>query len=400
MEQAVRESVEVSMDALDDSTWDVIVIGAGPGGAIAALQAARQGLRTLLVDAKQFPRRKACGGCLSHSAVDTLRQAGLDRVLAELGAPRIDRVCLFSGNSYSELPLPAGYAIDRAEFDLSLTQQAVAAGVTFTSGCIAKVLGVQFGVQRISLTTPSRMHIAAARVAVVADGLLRSSLHADASTVSHPAPRSRIGVATRVAVRDSTLSFGAIEMSIAQHGYVGQVRLDNQRLLVAAALDRDVLRSRSIGEAVAMILGQRGEPIRESLLAVEWHAAPPLTRKPPNIAGERWFAVGDSAGYVEPFTGDGMAAALETGVAVTPWLAAAQRTWTRTLAATWTDEHRRIVGRRQWLCRGLAWALRRPWAVDALLSLCRHAPQFVSRTLVTVQHRTATCTNLGQAVIP
>jgi flavin-dependent dehydrogenase len=400
MEQAVTAIADASLDALGASAWDVIVIGAGPAGAIAAHQAARQGLRTLLVDAKRFPRRKVCGGCLSQSAVVTLKQAGLESLLLELGAPRIDRVCLFSGDSHSELPLPGGYAIDRAEFDLALAQRAIAAGVSFVTGCVAKVLGVESGVQRIGLTTPSRTTVASARVVVVADGLLRSSLHAEASAVASPAPRSRIGVATLVAARDAQPAFGAIEMSIACHGYAGQVRLDDQRTLIAAAIDRDLLSRRSIGEAVAMIVGKRGEPIRESLFAAEWQAAPPLTRKPPCIAGERWFAIGDAAGYVEPFTGDGMAAALETGVAVAPWLAAAQRTWTSELAAAWSIEHRRIVGRRQWLCRGLAWTLRRPWAADMLLSLCRHAPHFVSRTLATVQQRTAACTTLGQAAIP
>jgi flavin-dependent dehydrogenase len=262
------------------------------------------------------------------------------------------------------------------------------------------VLGVHSGVQRVCLTTSLRSTVAAARVAVVADGLLRSSLHADAATVASPAPNSRIGVATLVATSDSPLAFGAIEMSIAQRGYAGQVRLDDQRVLVAAAIDRSLLNSSSIGKAVGTILGKRGERIRESILAAVWQAAPPLTRKPPCIAGERWFAVGDAAGYVEPFTGDGMAAAIETGVAVTPWLAAAQRAWVPQLAAAWTAEHQRIVGRRQWLCRGLAWTLRRPWAADMLLSLCRHAPHFVSRTLTAVQHRATACTSLGQAAVP
>lgn len=393
-------AVDVSIDALGASAWDVIVIGAGPAGAVAALQAARQGLRTLLVEAKQFPRRKACGGCLSHSAVDTLQQAGLGRALLELGAPRINRVRLFAGKSCGDLPLPGGYAIDRAAFDLALAQRAVAAGVTFAAGCVARVLGVKSGLQRIGLTTPIRTTVASARVVVVADGLLRSSLHPDASAVVHPAPRARIGVATLIAVRDAPLASGVIEMSIAQHGYAGQVRLDDQRLLVAAAIDREMLSSRSIGEAVAVVLGKRGELFRESLVAAEWHSAPPLTRKPPNIAGERWFAVGDAAGYVEPFTGDGMAAALETGAAVTPWLAAAQRSWTSAMAAAWTDEHRRIVGRKQSLCRGLAWTLRRPWATGMLLSLCRRAPRLVSRTLATVQQRSTARTNLGQAAIP
>jgi flavin-dependent dehydrogenase len=399
MEQAMTSPMDVSIDALDASTWDVVVIGAGPAGAVAALDAARQGLRTLLVDAKRFPRRKACGGCLSQSAVATLKQVGLESVLHELDAPRIDRVRLFAGNSACDLHLPSGYAIDRSRFDLALVERAIAAGVTFAAGCVAKVLGVQSGVQRIGLTALNRTTVAAAHVAVAADGLLRSSLHAVAPSATGPTPRSRIGIAAMVDAHEAPLSTGVIEMSIARRGYAGQVRLNDRRLLVAAAIDRDMLTSRSSGKAVAEILGARGEPIRELLVAAEWHAAPPLTRRPTSIAGERWFAIGDAAGYVEPFTGDGMAAALETGVAVSSYLVAAQRSWTPELATAWTVEHRRIVTRRQWLCRALAWTLRRPWTTDMLLSLCRHAPHFVSRTLAAVQQRATACTTLRQAAI-
>ena len=51
------------------ATWDVIVIGAGPAGAVAARQVALAGLQTLLVDAKCFPREKVCGGYLNPPRV-------------------------------------------------------------------------------------------------------------------------------------------------------------------------------------------------------------------------------------------------------------------------------------------------------------------------------------------
>ena len=59
--------------------WDVIVIGAGPAGALAAREAARRQLKTLLVDRKTFPRTKVCGSCLSRRALSVLEHAGLSR---------------------------------------------------------------------------------------------------------------------------------------------------------------------------------------------------------------------------------------------------------------------------------------------------------------------------------
>ncbi|MBM4333699.1 MAG: FAD-dependent oxidoreductase, partial [Deltaproteobacteria bacterium] len=45
-----------------DFNYDVIVVGAGPGGATAARVCARSGLKTLIIEKERFPRYKPCGG--------------------------------------------------------------------------------------------------------------------------------------------------------------------------------------------------------------------------------------------------------------------------------------------------------------------------------------------------
>src|SRR3954468_10803523 len=57
-------------------TWDVVVVGAGPAGSLAAYDLARRGLTVLLVDKATFPRWKVCGSCLSPQAQATLAAAG------------------------------------------------------------------------------------------------------------------------------------------------------------------------------------------------------------------------------------------------------------------------------------------------------------------------------------
>ena len=54
--------------------WDVIIVGAGPAGCAAAIAVAEQGRAVLLLDAKEFPRRKVCGGCLNPNSIGLLRE--------------------------------------------------------------------------------------------------------------------------------------------------------------------------------------------------------------------------------------------------------------------------------------------------------------------------------------
>jgi flavin-dependent dehydrogenase len=96
------------------------------------------------------------------------------------------------------------------------------------------------------------------------------------------------------------------------------------------------------------------------------------------VASERVFLVGDSAGYVEPFTGEGMAAALESAAAMMPFVVHAARAWSQQLAANWQTVHRETVRDRQRTCQTLAWILRRPWATSAALSTCRAWPAVAS----------------------
>src|ERR1700761_7470465 len=62
----------------DDADADVIVVGAGPGGATAAYHLARAGLDVLLLEKTTFPREKVCGDGLTPRAVRSLVDMGID----------------------------------------------------------------------------------------------------------------------------------------------------------------------------------------------------------------------------------------------------------------------------------------------------------------------------------
>ena len=65
------------------TSWDVVVVGAGPAGSMAALEIARRGPSVLLVDKARFPRYRVCGCCLNGRALSLLGSAGLGGLVDE-----------------------------------------------------------------------------------------------------------------------------------------------------------------------------------------------------------------------------------------------------------------------------------------------------------------------------
>ena len=100
----------------------------------------------------------------------------------------------------------------------------------------------------------------------------------------------------------------------------------------------------------------------------------------------RVFRVGDSAGYVEPFTGEGMGWAISSGLGVARHVADALDGRLEAAARGWSHDHERIVARRQRTCRLLASGLRRPRLVRAVVGLLGTAP-IIAEPLVSLTSR-------------
>jgi flavin-dependent dehydrogenase len=173
-------------------------------------------------------------------------------------------------------------------------------------------------------------------------------------------------------------------MAVGRGGYVGLVRVEDGRLNVAAAFDREFLRSSGRpGAAAAAVLAEAGLPPLAALEEADWLGTAPLTRRTRPLAAERVFLLGDAAGYVEPFTGEGIGWALAAAHAVVPLALRAidTRGWDPSLARSWTALHRRRVGRRQSLCRGLARLLRHPRLDRIAFALVERAPGMARRLI-------------------
>ncbi len=355
--------------------WDVIVIGAGPAGALAAHQLARHGLRVLLVEKRSFPRWKICGSCLNGVALKALEQAGLGQLVDDLGAVRLERIHLGLQGRQLDLALPMGRSLSRGRLDLALSEAAVAAGAVLRLQTEATVAAGCPGGREVLLRCGEECQTTSGRVVLVATGLGSPGLGPDLPIQTRINPRARIGAGCELNAGVSGYDRGTIHMAIGRHGYVGLVRNEAGDLNLAAAFDRpQLIAAGGPAASAAAVLAEAGfNPLPEAAGA-SWRATPSLTRRSSPPAAARLLLLGDAAGYVEPFTGEGMGWALVGALAVVPLVLQGQAEWSRGLEREWARRHARLIGSRQRLCHGLAFALRRPDLSRALLAAAGRWP--------------------------
>jgi flavin-dependent dehydrogenase len=342
---------------------------------MAALGVARRGLRVLVVDRAAHPRSKVCGCCLNLRALHSIAEAGLADVSARLGAIPLTRFRLAAGGRLADIKLPGGMAVSRAAFDAALVHAAIDAGADFLPRTDARLGGGDRSLRTLQLRNDFDRATAAARVIVAADGVGGRLLAAEPACRRVQRPASRIGAAAQLADASEAYAAGTIYMACGTDGYVGLVRVEDGRLNVAAALDREALRCRhGLSATVAANLRAAGLPAPRTLASAAWHGTPALTQRLTYPAAERIFAIGDAARYVEPFTGDGIAGALESGAGVVPFAVRACRTWDKEVADQWVRWHRRHQEQRQQLCQTVANVLRFPAVIPLIVGLVARLP--------------------------
>jgi len=365
--------------SLSRTTWDVVVIGAGLAGSLTALLASRAGARVLLVEKKAFPRDKVCGGCLNTAALRVFERAGLLPGLAALGGTWLERYELFAGGSPLRIPLAGGVSVSRSRLDAWLVTQARQSAVHCFDQIQAQVTDLpapQSPTRVVELSrTGQPLEQIEARLVVVADGLAHASLQKQPGFVDRVSPRSHVGLAARAALPSPATSpeRGTIAMAVGAGGYVGLARDESGDVHLAAAVDPRFLRSAGGPAAcVASLLQQAGHPLQRACAGLAWMGTGPLTHHLHPAAAHRLFVVGDALRYVEPFTGEGMAWALQDAERLAPLLLRALAGWCPGLISEWNQPPR--LGRGAW-CRTLTTALRFPWLVRPVVAGLRHAPR-------------------------
>jgi 2-polyprenyl-6-methoxyphenol hydroxylase-like FAD-dependent oxidoreductase len=368
--------------------WDVIVIGGGPAGSLAARQLARMGKSVLLVDKLHFPRWKVCGCCVNSRALSILRAAGLSGLAERHQAVPLQFIELATQKSRAVLPLNGGVALSREALDAALVEAAIEAGAAFLPGVLA-FLGADLGTARcVFLCQGKDRWETTTRLVLAATGLGSTGLGGEESLAAVVEPGSRIGAGVIARSVPTFYRAGVIYMACASGGYLGLVQREDRQLNLAAALDVAFVReSGGLGQAAALILSQAGWPAVPELSELAWRGTPGLTRRAHRLAAPRVLVLGDAAGYVEPFTGEGIGWALAAGAAVAPLARRAVECWKPELAEKWTALHAFLVNQDQRLCRWVMRVLRRPSLFHLCTAAVAHAPGLAGPFLRRLERR-------------
>jgi flavin-dependent dehydrogenase len=224
------------------------------------------------------------------------------------------------------------------------------------------------------------------RLVVGADGI-RSSVARAAGLAGGGARGRKYGFAFDVPApgRVDAIEPGTIEMFVVAGGYLGVVRHGGGGLHVAGLVSGRTHDDSAPFAFVESVAG-RFEALTEAGLdrldrprCGRLLGAGPMPCRPRRVAGDRVVLVGDAAGYIEPFTGEGMSWALESAeILATVVGDLSPGGWTSTAARRYRRAWAGRIGRRQRGCTWLARVLARPAVNRALYGVAAARPAVVN----------------------
>jgi flavin-dependent dehydrogenase len=378
---SVGPSISATLDFPDATNhlWDVVVVGAGPTGSLAARQLARAGVNTLLVDRLAFPRWKVCGCCLNGRAVSILDHADVLADVHAAGAISLTAFELWAGQQTVRLSLPTGLALSRTHLDAVLIRSSIQASAAFLPETEARLGTLTADHREVVLTRHGESISVRGKIVLVCEGLNQRLLSRSTEFSSNIDQRAYIGAGAVTAIERGAFSEGTIFMGVGRAGYVGAVIVEDGSLNLAAALDpRFLTDGQQLGSLAQRVLHESGFDLPVDVKQLNWQGTAKLTRLTSPVAADRVLVLGDASGYVEPFTGEGMGWGLSCAMACVPLVLAGLRHWDESLIESWKQYHERYIRGRQKWCRRCAYVLKRPIMVKWLVRLLKHCPRFAT----------------------
>jgi geranylgeranyl reductase family protein len=322
------------MSTTNNTLYDLIIVGAGPAGASAALYAQRHGMKTLLLDKDRFPRDKICGDALSGKSVSILHELGLLEEVSRLPGALINEV-VFGSPDHTDVHIDLqrydhrdlltgkvmpmqGYVIRRQIFDHFLFKKArqVAAETIegFTVRELIKENGVVQGVKGHIEGCEAQVEYRG-RVVLGCDGF--NSIVARKTGLYEHESQHWV-VALRCYYKNVADLTDQIELHFVDEvlpGYFWIFPLENGCANVGIGMLHEYIKKRSVNlkQALDEVIARppfaarfaQAQPLEEP---VGWNL--PVGSKRRRSYGDGFMLLGDAAGLIDPFTGEGIGNAL------------------------------------------------------------------------------------------
>ena len=309
---------------MSTTSTDVLIVGAGPAGSATAYHLARAGIRVLVVDRAAFPRDKACSEYMGPETVRLLDRLGVVSQLETAGASPLDGTTVIAAlgsrltgrfAALGHIPFRAtGFSLSRRILDAVLLSAARKAGAQVVERASVEDLLYDAGAVAGAVVREASgaYRVIHARLTVGADGL-RSVVARRIGWRSHGVP-SRMAFVAHVAGVAGLQ--GTAEMHVGPQGYVGLNAIGRGVTNVALVIPR-TMAGPARGRARQFLLEQlqRFPEVRDRVPADgvvrEVLVTGPFSAWSRRVTAHGALLVGDAADFFDPFTGEGIFAALK-----------------------------------------------------------------------------------------